>query len=147
MPDAREQSASSIALTQLARRFTAHVPDGRKPQMEPLARVVSALLQSKDVRPTERAERFPGNAQASSVIRRIDRSFDRRQLCPAEVARVVLMLLPVDPPARQVTTRIHPRPYESEQRSRHTTARRRWATSGAPGLNAQPDHSPITLGE
>ena len=62
--------------------------------MELLALVVLALLQSKDVRHAELAERFPGSAQTSSVIRRIERFFDRHPLCPADVARVVLTLLP-----------------------------------------------------
>jgi hypothetical protein len=62
--------------------------------VELLALVVFALLQSKDVRHAELAERFPGRAQTSSVIRRIERFFDRHPLCPADVARVVLTLLP-----------------------------------------------------
>lgn len=59
-----------------------------------LSLVVFALLKAKDVRHAELAERFPGRAQTSSVIRRIERFFDRHPLCPADVARVVLTLLP-----------------------------------------------------
>ncbi len=62
--------------------------------MELLTLVVYALLQAKDVRHAELAERFSGSAQTSSVIRRIERFFDRHPLCPADVARVVLTLLP-----------------------------------------------------
>jgi len=62
--------------------------------VELLTLVVFALLQAKDVRHAELAARFPGSAQTSSVIRRIERFFDRHPLCQADVARVVLTLLP-----------------------------------------------------
>ncbi len=62
--------------------------------MERLTLVVFALLQAKDIRHAELAARFPGSAQTSSVIRRIERFFDRHPLCQADVARVVLTLLP-----------------------------------------------------
>ncbi len=62
--------------------------------MELLSLVVLALLQAKDVRHAELAERFPGSAQTSSVIRRIERFFNHHPLCPADVAVVVLKLLP-----------------------------------------------------
>ncbi|RJF68966.1 IS4 family transposase [Deinococcus cavernae] len=59
-----------------------------------LALVVVALLQAKDVRHAALAARFPGRAQTDSVIRRLERFFDRHPLCPADVARLVLLLLP-----------------------------------------------------
>lgn len=85
---------SSIALTQLGRCLTAHLPDYRKNQVELLTLVVVALLQSKDVRHAELAERFAGSAQTSSVICQIERLFDRHPLCPADMARDVLTLIP-----------------------------------------------------
>ncbi|MGY2897066.1 IS4 family transposase [Deinococcus sp. UYEF24] len=92
-------------MTQLARCFTAHFPDYRKNQVELLTLVVFALLQAKDVRHAELAERFPGSAQTSSVIRRIERFFDRHPLCPADVARVVLTLLPSTRPREFILDR------------------------------------------
>lgn len=56
--------------------------------------MVLALLQAKDVRHAELAERCSGSAQTASVIRRIERFFDRHPLCPADVAAVVFALLP-----------------------------------------------------
>jgi hypothetical protein len=56
--------------------------------------MVLALLKGKDVRHAELAARFPGSAQTASVIRRVERFFDRHPLQPADVARVVLTLLP-----------------------------------------------------
>ena len=92
-------------MNQLARCFTAHFPDYRKNQVELLTLVVFALLQAKDVRHAELAERFPGSAQTSSVIRRIERFFDRHPLCPADVARVVLTLLPSTRPREFILDR------------------------------------------
>lgn len=74
--------------------MTAHFPEFRKNQVELLSLMVIALLQAKDVRHAELAARFAGSAQTSSVIRRVERFFDRHPLCPADVARVVLALLP-----------------------------------------------------
>jgi len=96
---------SSIALTRLARCFAAHFPDYRKNQVELLTLVIFALLQAKDVRHSELAERFPGSAQPSSVIRRIERFFDRHPLCPADVARVILTLLPDQRPREFILDR------------------------------------------
>ncbi|ULH18236.1 hypothetical protein MF271_22485 (plasmid) [Deinococcus sp. KNUC1210] len=59
-----------------------------------LALDIFSRLQAKDVRHAELAERFPESDQTSSVIRRIERSFDRPPLCAADIARVVLILLP-----------------------------------------------------
>ena len=59
-----------------------------------LALVVFALIQAKDVRHAALAARFPGSAQTDSVIRRLERFFDQHPLCPADVARLVLLLLP-----------------------------------------------------
>ncbi|WP_407572814.1 IS4 family transposase [Deinococcus altitudinis] len=70
-----------------------------------LTLVVFALLQAKDVRYAELAERFLGSAQTSSVIRRIERFFDRHPLCPADVARVVLTLLPSTRPREFILDR------------------------------------------
>lgn len=46
------------------------------------------------MRHAELAERCSGSAQTASVIRRIERFFNRHPLCPADVAAVVLTLLP-----------------------------------------------------
>lgn len=46
------------------------------------------------MRHAELAERCSGSAQTDSVIRRIERFFDRHPLCPADLAAVVLALLP-----------------------------------------------------
>lgn len=46
------------------------------------------------------AERFPGDAKTDSVIRRLERFFDQHPLCPADVARFLLQLLP-DPKQRE----------------------------------------------
>ncbi|MDV6375436.1 hypothetical protein [Deinococcus arenicola] len=62
--------------------------------MELLAMLVLALIQAKDVRHAALAERCSGNAQTSSVIRKIERFFDKHPLCPLDVARLVLALLP-----------------------------------------------------
>ncbi len=78
----------------------AHFPEYRKNQVELLALVVFALIQAKDVRHAALAARFPGNAQTDSVIRRLERFFDQHPLCPAHVARLVLLLLP-DPRPRE----------------------------------------------
>ncbi|WP_233218905.1 hypothetical protein [Deinococcus arcticus] len=67
--------------------------------------MVLALLQAKDVRHAELAARFSGSAQTSSVIRRVERFFDRHPLCPADVARVVLALLPQTRPREFILDR------------------------------------------
>jgi hypothetical protein len=84
----------------LTRCFAAHFPEYRKNQVKLLALVVFALLQAKDVRHAALAARFPGDAQTDSVIRRLERFFDQHPLCPADVARLVLLLLP-DPRSRE----------------------------------------------
>lgn len=56
--------------------------------------MVFALIKAKDVRHAALAERFPGDAKTDSVIRRIERFFDQHPICPADVARFVLLLLP-----------------------------------------------------
>ena len=73
--------------------------------MELLTLVFFALLQAKDVRHAELTERFSGSAQTSSVIRWIERFFDRHPLCPADVARVVLALLPDERPREFILDR------------------------------------------
>jgi len=73
--------------------------------VELLSLLVFALLKAKDVRHAELAERFPGSAQTSSVILRIERFFDRHPLCPADVARVVLTLLPSTRPREFILDR------------------------------------------
>lgn len=85
---------SSAALKSLSLYFAAHFPEYRKNQVELLALLVLALIQAKDVRHAALAERCTGNAQTTSVIRRIERFFDRHPLCPLDVARLVLALLP-----------------------------------------------------
>ncbi|PTA66620.1 transposase, partial [Deinococcus arcticus] len=67
--------------------------------------MVLALLQAKDVRHAALAARFSGRAQTNSVIRRVDRFFDRHPLCPADVARVVLALLPQTRPREFIIDR------------------------------------------
>ncbi|CAM4395567.1 IS4 family transposase [Deinococcus marmoris] len=62
--------------------------------MELLALLVLALIGAKDVRHAALAERCPGNAQTASVIRQIERFFHQHPLCPLDVARLVLALLP-----------------------------------------------------
>ena len=56
--------------------------------------MVFALIQAKDVRHAALAERWAGDALTNSLIRRIERFFDQHPLCPADVARLVLHLLP-----------------------------------------------------
>ncbi|WP_233218925.1 IS4 family transposase [Deinococcus arcticus] len=73
--------------------------------MELLSLMVLALLQAKDVRHAALAARFSGRAQTNSVIRRVDRFFDRHPLCPADVARVVLALLPQTRPREFIIDR------------------------------------------
>jgi len=46
------------------------------------------------VRHAELAERCLSSAQTASVVRRIERFLNRHSLCPADVAAVVLALLP-----------------------------------------------------
>ncbi|GGL94436.1 hypothetical protein GCM10010840_35570 [Deinococcus aerolatus] len=74
--------------------FVSHFPAYRKNQVELLALLVLALIGAKDVRHASLAERCPGNAQTASVIRQIERFFHQHPLCPLEVARLVLALLP-----------------------------------------------------
>ncbi|CAM3176647.1 Mobile element protein [Deinococcus saxicola] len=62
--------------------------------MELLALLVLALIGAKDVRHAALAERCPGNAQTASIIRQIERFFHQHPLCPLDVARLVLALLP-----------------------------------------------------
>ncbi|MFK7602158.1 hypothetical protein ACI3L1_08100 [Deinococcus sp. SM5_A1] len=62
--------------------------------MELLALLVLALIGAKDVRHAALAERCPGNAQTASLIRPIERFFHPHPLCPLDVARLVLALLP-----------------------------------------------------
>jgi len=89
----------------LGRCFSAHFPDYHKNQVELLTLVVFALLHARDVQHAELAKRFPESAQTSSVIRRIERFFDRHPLCPADVARVVLTLLPSTRPREFILDR------------------------------------------
>jgi hypothetical protein len=74
--------------------FASHFPEYRKNQVELLALLVLALIQAKDVRHAALAERCCGNAQTPSVIRRIERFFDQHPVCPVDIARLVLILLP-----------------------------------------------------
>ncbi|CAM3637924.1 Mobile element protein [Deinococcus saxicola] len=74
--------------------FAFHFPEYRKNQIELLTLLVLALIQAKDIRHTALAERCGGNAQTASVIRKIERFFDRHPVCHADVARLVLTLLP-----------------------------------------------------
>ncbi|QFP78344.1 transposase [Deinococcus sp. AJ005] len=53
-----------------------------------------ALIGAKDVRHAALAERCRCNAQTASVIRQIERFFHQHPLCPLDVARLVLALLP-----------------------------------------------------
>lgn len=76
---------SPDVLAKLTRCFTAHFPEFRRNQVD---------LLSLDVRHAELAARFQRSAQTRSVIRRVERFFDRHPLCPGDVARVVLALLP-----------------------------------------------------
>ena len=55
--------------------------------------MVSALLQAKDVRHTELAERICSDAQTQSTVRRIERFFDQHPLDQLDTARFVLKLL------------------------------------------------------
>lgn len=90
----REQSASQVALKSLTLCFASHFPEYRKNQVDLLALVVLALIGAKDVRHAALAERCSGNAQTASVIRKIERFFDKHPLCPLDVARLVLTLMP-----------------------------------------------------
>ncbi|OLV17855.1 Mobile element protein [Deinococcus marmoris] len=74
--------------------LTSHFPEYRKNQIELLSLLVLALIGAKDIRHAALAERCGGNAWAASVIRKIERFFDRHPLCPLDVARLVLTLLP-----------------------------------------------------
>lgn len=56
--------------------------------------MLCAVLQAKDVRHAELAQRFPGRAQIQSVIRRVERFFDRHPLDSPDLARLLLTLLP-----------------------------------------------------
>ena len=67
--------------------------------------MVLALLGGKDVRHAELAARFPGSAHNASVIRRVERFFDRHPIQPADVARVVLTLLPSAQPREFILDR------------------------------------------
>lgn len=62
--------------------------------------MVYVLLSAKDVRHAALAERWPGDTLTTSLIRRIERFFDHHPICPADLARVVLTLLP-DPRQRE----------------------------------------------
>ncbi|GHG40729.1 hypothetical protein GCM10017784_39490 [Deinococcus indicus] len=85
--------------------FTAHFPEFRKNQVELLSLMVLALLGGKDVRHAELAARFLGSAHTDSVIRRVERFFDRHPIQPADVARVVLTLLPSAKPREFILDR------------------------------------------
>ncbi|GAA4011395.1 hypothetical protein GCM10022631_24620 [Deinococcus rubellus] len=74
--------------------FVSHFPEYRKNQVDLLALLVLALIQAKDVRHAALAERCCGNTQTASVIRRIERFFEGHPVCPLDVARLVLALLP-----------------------------------------------------
>ncbi|CAM3197079.1 Mobile element protein [Deinococcus saxicola] len=74
--------------------LASHFPEYRKNQVGLLALLVLTLIQAKDVRHAALAERCQGNAQTASVIRKIERFFDKHPLCPLDVARLVLALLP-----------------------------------------------------
>ncbi|MHA0044359.1 transposase [Deinococcus sp. PEB2-63] len=89
----------------MTRCFTAHFPEFRKNQVELLSLMVLALLRGKDVRHAELAARFRGSAHTASVIRRVERFFDRDPLRPADVARVVLTLLPAAQPREFILDR------------------------------------------
>lgn len=67
--------------------------------------MVLALLGAKDVRHAELAARFPGSAHTASVIHRVERFFDWHPLGPANVARVVLTLLPSAQPREFILDR------------------------------------------
>ncbi|WP_245808598.1 hypothetical protein [Deinococcus hopiensis] len=94
MSDTREQYTSPDVLAKRTRCFTAHFPELCRNQVERLPPMVLALLQAKDVRHAALAARFSGSAQTRSVIRRVERVFDRHPPTPADVARAVLALLP-----------------------------------------------------
>ncbi|MFK7603720.1 hypothetical protein ACI3L1_16065 [Deinococcus sp. SM5_A1] len=81
----------SPALKSLSLCFVSHFPASRKNQVELLA---LALIGAKDVRHTALAERCRGNAQTASIIRPIERFFYQHPLCPLDVARLVLAVLP-----------------------------------------------------
>ena len=55
--------------------------------------MVGAVIQAKDVRHSELAERLPGTAQTQSTIRLIERFFDQHPLDQLDTARFVLKLL------------------------------------------------------
>ncbi|WP_407543034.1 hypothetical protein Q0M94_25540 (plasmid) [Deinococcus radiomollis] len=55
--------------------------------------MVCALLQARDVRHTELAERIYSDAQTQSTVQRIERFFDQHQLDQLDTARFVLKLL------------------------------------------------------
>ena len=99
------KSATPDVLAKLTRCFTAHFPEFRKNQVELLSLMVLALLGGKDVRHAELAARFPGSAHTDSVIRRVERFFDRHPIQPADVARVVLTLLPSAKPREFILDR------------------------------------------
>lgn len=55
--------------------------------------MLTAVLQAKDVRHAELAQRLPGDAKVSSQIRRVERFFDQHPLDQLDLARLVLTLL------------------------------------------------------
>ncbi|AFD26097.1 Tn10-like transposase [Deinococcus gobiensis I-0] len=67
--------------------------------------MVLAFLGGKDIRHAELAARFRGSAHNASVIRRVERFFDRHPIQPADVARVVLTLLPSAQPREFILDR------------------------------------------
>lgn len=73
--------------------FVALFPEYRKNQRDFLILMVCAVIQSKDVRHSELAERLPGTAQTQSTIRRIERFFDLHPLDQLDTAKFVLKLL------------------------------------------------------
>ncbi|BDP41638.1 IS4 family transposase [Deinococcus aetherius] len=56
--------------------------------------LLCAVLQAKDVRHAELAQRLPGGAKIESAVRRVERFFDRHPLDQQDTARLVLRLLP-----------------------------------------------------
>jgi hypothetical protein len=78
----------------LAITLACHFPEYRKNQLEVLVLMVYALIKAQSVKHSKLAERFPGEAKHSSVVRRIERFFVSFPIVQADVAPLVLACLP-----------------------------------------------------
>jgi hypothetical protein len=74
--------------------FRCHFPQFKKNHFELVILVVLALIQAQTVLHSKLAERIPGLAQQSSVLRRIERFFQSHPVTQADIAPLILACFP-----------------------------------------------------